>query len=353
MTLRRRNSKCTPYGLSGFTLVELLVVIAIIGVLVALLLPAVQAAREAARRMTCSNNLKNIGLSIQNFHGAANKFPKGVHYGISSGGSPLCQVPQKYCKIPRTGKGWIVDILPYMEQAPLHESLRPGFESTVSFKIPEVSGGEGMGRLDIRESMQTQLAVLTCPSDTAEHIRTDQFWWKNDEIEVATTNYKGMIGDSFHVPGHSKHTSRPDIANPNQPKRHGSIPDCHGSATTECNGLLWRNSYGWDVSMRQVTDGTSNTIVVGETVVDQDPHSAAFFSDGDWAGTYQRLNYFHDDPETLEEFWVSVRSFRSHHPGGVQFAMVDGSVQYLQEDIEHLVYRALSTKNGGETVSLP
>ena len=340
-----------PKERQAFTLVELLVVIAIIGVLVALLLPAVQAAREAARRMSCSNNLKNIGLAIINFEGTSKKFPVGIHYGV-----PQCQVPSEYCDIAMTGKGWIVDILPYLEQPAMHDGMKLGFNdpsrSAGAMKFAATSsGGRGMGRKEIREFMLKQLPVLTCPSDDSATTRpTNQFWWNG--IEVATTNYKGVLGDNVVVPGFSQW--RVDGGGV---KRDGSAPDCH-DGLEECNGILWRNNYGHDITLRKVTDGTSNTFVVGETVVGQDPHSTAYFSDGDWAGVSPALNFFLPVEEMdkvnagQSEKWAWVRGFRSRHPGGAHFVMVDGSVHYINEGVDHQVYRALGTKDGGEAHGL-
>ena len=329
---------------AAFTLVELLVVIAIIGVLVALLLPAVQAAREAARRMSCSNNLKNIGLAIQGFENSAKKFPVAIHYGLPAHGSPKIQVDPPYDKIPLTGKGWIVDILPYLEQQPMYDGMKPGFDKTATdFSTPTETSGSGMSLPEIRPYMQMQLPVLTCPSDPSAIVRDDCFWWPG--IMVATTSYKGMLGDNSMVPSLTQWI--PDSSNPNAPKRYGSRPDCH-DGFEECSGILWRNNYAHNVTLRKVTDGTSNTIIVGEDVVEADPHSAAYFSDGDWSIANQPLNYYYTGPDPVADHWYDTRGYRSRHPGGVQFVMVDGSVHFIQESIEHLVYRALSTKAGDE-----
>ena len=328
---------------AGFTLVELLVVIAIIGTLVALLLPAVQAAREAARRMSCANNLRNIGLAILNFEQTTKVFPKGIHYGKDSKtGETRYEVSKEFWHIPMTGKGWIVDILPYLEQQALYEGLRPGFEDTQHW---DLNSGTGMARLEIREFMRQQLPVLTCPSDPSAIVRDDVFWWL--DTEVATTSYKGMLGDNYYAISVGNRLWRPDVANPNAPKRDGAIPDCH-DGLEECSGILWRNNYPFNISMRMVTDGTSNTIVAGEDVFEYNPAGAAYFSNGDWGSAYSPLNFFAASPEIARGMWYDTRGFRSYHPGGVHFAKVDGSVQFINDTIEHQTFRALSTKAGGE-----
>ena len=106
--------------------------------------------------------------------------------------------------------------------------------------------------------------------------------------------------------------------------------------------------------MRRVSDGTSNTFLIGECVPRVDLHSAAFFSDGDWASCYSQLNFFPQDQsiQWLKDNWFEVRGFRSLHPGVVHFAMADASVQSITEGIDHSIYRALSTREGGEVVTI-
>lgn len=343
---------------AAFTLVELLVVIAIIGILVALLLPAVQAAREAARRMSCSNNLKNLGLAVLNYETTTKKFPISINQwgageerdcnskdlGPSGGSRDMRKGGDGY-----SGKGWIVDILPYIEQQQLYDGMKPGFVGDFSKKF----AGSGMGMREIRNNYTNQqLPALSCASDESARPSSDQFWW--DPIEIATTCYKGSIGDgiisieSNSPPGS---TQSPFGNGDGGPDAIGS-PDCHN--TVEYNGMFNRNSYYRPNSMRRVEDGTSNTFLIGECVVEQDPHSAAYFADGDFATCGIPLNVFLFDvtKEERNNRWQESRGFKSNHPGGVHFAMVDGSVQFVNDNIDTLTYRGLSTKAGGEVVEL-
>ncbi len=335
----------------AFTLVELLVVIAIIGVLVALLLPAVQAAREAARRMSCANNLKNVGLAIINFEGTNKNFPVSVNYDTDCEIFPFHGTTGD-CGKARTGKGWIVDILPFFEQQAMYDGMKIGFDDPSKSAAAQrfranVTGGRGMGRNEVREFMQLQLPVLTCPSDESATQRDDMFWWLG--VDIATTSYKGVLGDNAVIAGGGGEWEA-DPPNPSSPKRDGSRPDCHDGDPEECNGIFSRNTYGHKITLRTVVDGTSNTFLAGEGVVEQDLHSAAYFSDGDWAGVYQPLNFFLDESQSPKDKWRDTRGFRSRHPAGVQFVMVDGSVHFVVEGIDHLTYRALGTRNGEEVV---
>lgn len=344
-----------PAPRRAFSLVELLVVIAIIGILVGLLLPAVQSAREAARRMSCSNNLKNLALGALNFHDTHKTFPISVMY---FGSASPCGEWNPYTgrrvgncdptKRAYHGKGWIVDVLPFVEEQAMYDAMKLGHDdpalgpSDMRFAA-KVDKGRGMGRMEIRPMIQQQLPLLTCPSDASARPRTDQFWWP--DILVAVTSYKGSIGDSAVLP---------TVTPFNASGGFGTEPDCHG--TMGCSGMFFRHTYVDPVSMKEVTDGTSSTFLIGESVIEQDQHSTAYFSDGDWASCNIPLNTFQEPEagmtleETVENNWWIARGFRSMHPGGAYFVHVDGAVHFITEGINHQTYRALSTRNGEEVV---
>jgi prepilin-type N-terminal cleavage/methylation domain-containing protein/prepilin-type processing-associated H-X9-DG protein len=340
----------------AFTLVELLVVIAIIGILVALLLPAIQAAREAARRISCSNNLHNIGLACINYHDTKRHLP----YSISQWeedrnlkgqwvGPPKGKMHPDNGGPGYNGKGWIVDILPAMEEQPAYDAIMLALRNSTGdkkFLLTGPAAGNGMGHPSIREILNKQPPWLSCPSDPSARPSDRQWYWR---VMIATTSYKGVLGDSVIT---SQGNNGPmDTPFPNL----GSRPDCHN--TIECNGLLWRGTYFDPISFRRITDGTSKTFMVGECVVEQDYHSAAFFADGDWATCGNPLNYFilpvEESNIKAPPNWQAARGFKSLHPGGAQFVMADGSVQFVNESIDHNVYRGLSTRAGGETASIP
>ncbi|MEZ6121810.1 MAG: DUF1559 domain-containing protein [Planctomycetaceae bacterium] len=300
---------------NGFTLIELLVCIAVVAILIALLLPAVQSAREAARRMQCRNNLKQLALGIHNYHDTYQCFP------VNMGPWSIPATPWT----PMNGKGWIVSVLPYLDQQPLYDAFTPYFAG-------DFFAGGGLKTPSCEPLMQTQLSLLKCPSDgSVDGLHSTFFQWEG--TEVAATSYKGVLGDT-QVGGLASIHS-------------GSLPDCHDSG--RCNGLFYRSSWRSAERFRNITDGSSQTLLVGEDVPEQNDHSAAFYSNGDWASCHVPLNWFPGTPQD----WPNVVSFRSRHPGGAQFALADGSVHFVSENIDHQLYRALSTKNGGEVAVLP
>lgn len=335
----------------AFTLVELLVVIAIIGVLVALLLPAVQAAREAARRIQCSNNLKQLGLAVLNFEAANNEIPATIsQWPEEADASGTWIGPDGGSQHPKnggngyTGESWMVAAMPYLEQQAAYDRIKSEVAenkdkgSNPQFSV-RAANGYGMGLVELRDIVQTQQAWFTCPSDNSqEEFRTKQFHWR--PTEVAVTNYKGVLGDNEVWPSASQWTAT----------EFGSSPDCHNNVAG-CNGLFGRTRYYEPVELQSISDGQSNTFMVGEALPSQDYHSAALFADGDWASCNAPLNFFNEEDDVGSQ-WYDQRGFRSLHPGGAQFCYADGSVHFVNEGVEHLVYRAFATRNGGEVVSM-
>lgn len=291
--------------------------IAVIGILIALLMSAVQAAREAARRSQCRNNLKQLGLAIHNHHGARRILPVSV--------GPWPQGPRPWAH--RNGKGWIVDALPYMEQQGLYNQFAQCFAG-------DFFTGCGLKSTACRDAMKTRLASLHCPSDSsAAELSRQQFEWHGSE--AALTSYKGVAGGT-RVGG-------------NQSMHAGCEPDCH--AVGGCNGLFWRTTYQEPVRLALIVDGTGNTLMVGEDIPAYNHHSAAYYANGDWASCHAPLNYMPRPP--TPDRWPDVMSFRSRHAGGAQFCLADGSVRFISETIQYPTYRALSTRSGGEVGQVP
>jgi prepilin-type processing-associated H-X9-DG protein len=195
-----------------------------------------------------------------------------------------------------------------------------------------------MGTIEIRDHLAKQLPWLTCPSDPSAMPSDMQWHWA--PIMIATSSYKGVLGDHVIWPESTSH-------------KDGTPVDCHNNLNfgKGCNGLFWRTAYWFELKLKDITDGQSKTFMVGEGVVSQDFHSAAFFSDGDWASCNIPLNFFLPDQTQVLNQWYEVRGFRSMHPGGAHFALADGSVRFIQDGIDHKNYRALATRNGEEIVS--
>ncbi len=314
---RTPHSACSAER--GFTLVELLVVITIIGILIALLLPAVQSAREAARRTQCSNQLKQLGLAVHNFEFSHGTLPTSHGYDL-----PFDGVTAPAEKL--TGRGWILNVLPFLEQQALHDR----FEVATG----AMGAGQGIVRAECRDALAVQLSVLQCPTDdSVRQLATNQ--WQLANIPVALTSYKGVVGDTRMGGAASIHQ--------------GSGADCHN--LSQCSGIFWRHTHLRPITMANIKDGASNTFLIGEDVPQHNNHSAAYYANGDYASCHAPLNYF-PEPATPDD-WPNVMSFRSRHPGGAHFCLADGSVRFIAEGIDYNLYRGLATKSGGEVVSLP
>ena len=246
-----------------------------------------------------------------------------------------------------------------MEEQPLYDRLRVGTEGTWNAD----KTGLNLDRPDFRAVLAIQPPVLVCPSGEHGGPRNDQNPYTNwAEVPdpfctVATTCYKGNAGDTaFESSDDSPPFDRPPgfwSGTTQHPKS-----SCYNSV--EGFGVLWRYSYfKGGIKLHEITDGTSKTLLIGEASP-ADQNSAAFMSDGDWAITGVRLNFdwatsgFCIDGSGTPNSavcWPIMRGFRSHHPGGVQFALVDGSVRFISDNIDHPTYRALSTRARGEVVS--
>ncbi len=315
----------------GFTLVELLVVIAIIGILVALLLPAVQAAREAARRMQCSNNLKQIGLALHNYVDVNHILPPAIlgGYDMRPSGPNLDSYDDE-------GFGWACAILPFVEQMPLYDKVNPNGDQRGPFRRwasanpgnPVWPGGE------------TVLAVYNCPSSALP------------DIVPATYDVPGN-----YLPG----GARPQAQSFYVGYATNDYKGCGGSCIGN-DGVLHKLSENINsTAFRDITDGLSNTLLVGESSYVQDSGSRV----QDWpvwigglaSDEQVRMNGRTSAPincgckPTRMDEAISDDCAFSWHPGGAFFVMSDGSVHFLSENIAIATYCFLHSKNDGQIVA--
>jgi prepilin-type processing-associated H-X9-DG protein/prepilin-type N-terminal cleavage/methylation domain-containing protein len=288
----------------AFTLVELLTVVAIIGVLIALLLPAVQSAREAARRSSCANNLKQIGLALQNYHGVHRAFPAGYISDADSMGNDI-----------GPGWAWGAALLPFLDEKPLFESIH--------FDQPIEAAANTAARA-------TTVNVFLCATDDAPAtwpaIQRDAAGNPIATIcDVAASNYVGVFG-----------VSEPGV---------------------DGEGIFFRNS---KIAVKDVTDGTSKTMIVGER--------SFHWSQATWTSAVTKANVFpppgspadaivenaaamvlgHTSEGPPNAPGTEANNFSSPHSQGANMLFADGHVRFIPTTIDRFVFRYLSTRAGGE-----
>ena len=317
------GSRNTPLRLppSAFTLVELLVVITIIGILIALLLPAVQAAREAARRMQCSNNLKQVGLGLLNYENSVGALP----IGSSLTGNP----GHAY------GHSWWMRILPYLEQKALYDR----FDTEAVYTGWVGDSGNSYNRDVLRD---VTIPFMICPSSSLDRFGLNAP--EHFDANVLEPDYTGISGAKDHV------TTRP--------KDDGGV-----SGHLSDGGVLLRAT---SVKIRDITDGTSNTMMVGEQsdwCREASGDKMDCRSDG-WHGFAMGADYETERSFNITCVWHPVnqksysgwgiagnqgpnRPIQSAHPGGAQVLFADGSVHFLQESLAIQILYNLANRDDG------
>jgi prepilin-type N-terminal cleavage/methylation domain-containing protein/prepilin-type processing-associated H-X9-DG protein len=291
----------------AFTLVELLVVLAIIGVLIALLLPAVQSARESARRSSCANNLKQIGLALQSYHGVHRSFPAGYISDVDAMGNDV-----------GPGWGWAAVLLPFLDEKPLF--------NTIHFDQPIEAPVNAGARL-------TAVKPLICSADetpsTWSAVQRDSSGMVIATVcDVAAANYVGVFG-----------VSEPGV---------------------DGEGIFFRNS---KVAIKDITDGTSKTMIVGER--------SFRWSQATWTGAVTKANVFPPPGSPAQDIvenasamnlghtsegppnapGTEANNFSSAHSQGANMLFADGHGRFIPTSIDRFVFRYLSTRAGGETIS--
>ena len=324
-------------GRRGFTLIELLVVIAIIAILIALLLPAVQQAREAARRTECRNNLHQIGLALHNYHDVHLVFPSNSGHACS-----FCQAGWY-----RNNGSVLIQLLPYIDQAPLYNGINfAKWPSDVCFGCAVVD--RRVGEVPTNEFIwRTKIPAFRCASDD----------YQTGPWREAPTNYAPSLGsqdlDSFGAC--SLYESSP--LGPNA-KQGDSL------RLDQISGLFAH--YSAAARMRDITDGTSNTIAFGEIR----PACNGYQSDGGFGWTHAEPFWFSttipinfptcpkEPPGNNTNYdcndWYAGNTpygFKSRHVGGAHVLLADGSVHFLSQNIDYLNYQRLGGRSDGQVVS--
>jgi prepilin-type processing-associated H-X9-DG protein len=368
-------------------LIELLVVIAIIGVLIALLLPAVQSAREAARRAQCTNNLKQIGIAAHNYHDQFGAFPPGGITGINSASQSVWDGRANLLS-------WRVLLLPQMEGNTVFNAINVQVETT---------GSNAFDTGAMYTAWVTVNNTWLCPSDGTNNGgllpwggagggSNPRGQWPAGNTPfnpftgtfatvVPVANYQGSFGDNYaggilngglpwETPPLVQNTALP----PGQPRRgwHGYWGTDRGwpDGWTRGGGSL-RGFFDYttiqSVTIAKVRDGTSNTIFAGENIPSRAADSNFYHMNGSTAGTTVPINWNSDtfpaEAANCALQWqnataplgcrysASAKGFVSFHPGGANFLFADGSVRFLKQSVQTDVYNGLGSVAGGEAIS--
>jgi prepilin-type N-terminal cleavage/methylation domain-containing protein/prepilin-type processing-associated H-X9-DG protein len=324
----QKSDQCMVGGRprSAFTLVELLVVIAIIGILIALLLPAVQAAREAARRSSCTNNLKQIGLALQNYHSALKMFPPGrlgcdgsYSAGASAGAGHPCTAINSIAEEKRIATSGFIKILPQLEEQPLYDKI----DFALGFWPTNI--GPTWANARNAEVIAARPSVMVCPSDTSEPFSLDTRVGTAHDIgtnKAATGSYAFVCGQYGASNGPSTKYSN--------------------------NGMFF---YYKSLRIKDCPDGVSKTIIVGEVIEAHTQLSSNIWTRALRLVDCQRTTF--NSINTLPGGGVPANvsglalssAFGSKHSGGANFAFGDGHVQFFTNTIDQAVYEALSTRD--------
>ena len=319
-------NSCNRKNRKGFTLIELLVVIAIIAILIALLLPAVQQAREAARRSTCKNQLKQIGLALHNYHGTHRIFPQGG-YGQSIGSASATA-------LNNVSMTFLVMILPFVDQAPLYDTFNHNRGYSYSANLEAC--------LDVPP-------VYLCPSSNKTHSTH-----ANEVVGSVPTFASHYVGNMGPV-GTNVATGAPYQLECENPSSATSVPNCRGGNDVANLGVL--GGPRSKIKLRDILDGTSNTIMVGEMSGHKsltEPIAPRSWNRGchsDSCGSSKNVKYGINVHGFVSGEFNNM-SFGSVHEGGCHLLMADGSVHFASENVDMNIYLSTASREGDETETM-
>lgn len=324
-------------GKRGFARVDLLALIVLLGIVAACLPACISGQRQAARRATCRNTLKQLTLALQNYHTLHRIYP--INWGVvATDPTPQEIVPPTPAGSPK-GFSWLCMILPLVEETQLYEQIN--FEGTVAQN---------------RTTANKALFVFHCPADTHEGTLDDQV------LCSAVTNYKAVAGANWPGTGSGLFRYRKLDASPPNGPYSGRHADTYNGLDFG-DGWCCRGASGpgkrppgkpVTTKIADVRDGISHTFAIGEAVPEYCNWSGWFYFEGSTATCAIPLNWRKPGmtPNEIAGHWSDSMSFRSRHSGGANFGFLDGSTRFISQDIELAAYRALATIDGGEVLGV-